>query len=157
MSMIVRPSTKEDIDYLYTVIEKDRLDEWMGERQWYLALERNWRIAEDKGQDVFLMSLGMLHRDDHYSHKCIFRTGGATMMFRQEAHLKYGITYVSADFPISIDEAAAIIRNIWISHDDNLSGWKHYSQFGPVPEYEFASIRSTTFFMLNTQPSTRGE
>ena len=152
MSMIVRPSTKEDIDYLYTVIEKDRLDEWMGERQWYLALQRDWCIAEDKEQNWFFMALGILHRDDPYREKNIFCMGGKIMMFRrEETYGLYGIVHLSDDFPLSIDDASAIIKSAWMAAGTDLLGWGEDPMSLALKESRMSVIPTHTFVMSNTK------
>lgn len=151
MSMIFRPATKADVIYLYTVIDKDRLVKWVGEVEWNCAEDYCWRIAEDKEQDWFLMAMGMLHRDDPYPEKYIFCAGGKTMMFRrEETYGLYSIVHLSDDFPLSIDDAIAIIKSAWMAANTNLSGWGGGLSLA-FKESELSVIPTHTFVMSNTK------
>jgi hypothetical protein len=152
MSMIFRPATKADVIYLYTVIDKDRLVEWVGRIEWNCAEDYSWRIAEDKEQDWFLMAMGMLHRDDPYPEKYIFCVGGKTMMFRsEETYGQYGIVHLSDDFPLSIDDAIANIKSAWMAAGTNLSGWGEDPMSLAYKKSHMSLIPTYVFDMPNTK------
>ena len=112
MAVIFRYVTDEDLDYVFSLEEIDKISPFLGdERAWCRAVDQHRRLAIDEATGYFIMNLPQLHRDDATPRYLMVCDG--KVILSPGAGQVFAVQYISPSLRSRLEEFTPFLREVF--------------------------------------------